>query len=111
MEKRSTNNTDIKMTLETNIQVILITIVGFASLMNSIVLFKYWECFIKWLDKKAGCNYSTWKFRIFNFLCELLGCPNCLTFWSVLIYTQNPLFAGMGFITSKIIEDYIWKKK
>lgn len=98
------------MTLETNIQVILITIIGFASLMNSIVLFRYWECFVKWLDKKSGCNNTTFRFKLFNFLAELFGCPNCLTFWTLLIYTLNPLFAGIGFIISKIIEDYIWKR-
>jgi len=97
------------MTLETNIQIILITIIGFASLWNSIVLFKYWECFIKWLDKKAGCDNKSIRFKIFNFMCELFGCPNCLTFWSILIWTHNPLLAGIGFITSKIIEKWIWK--
>ena len=85
----------------------VIKIIGAACLFNSLVLFKYWDCFIKFFESRMGCDIKSWRFIIYNNLASLIGCPNCLTFWTLLISTLNPYFAGIGFIISKIIENYI----
>lgn len=87
---------------------IIVFIVGFASLMNGVRRFEPYEYFIHWvLNKIFGCRVS--KFR--DFLLKLFTCEDCMTFWGILIFTLNPLWAGIGYVVSNWISkklDNLW---
>jgi len=86
----------------------LIIIIGMVGIMNGLRRFDPYIDFIHYsLNKIFGCRIS--KFR--DFLLKLFTCEDCLTFWSLLIFTLNPFYAGIGFIVSNFISkkiDNLW---
>lgn len=85
---------------KTDLSVYIIISMGVACFYNSLMISDPYQNFLNWLERK----------KVNETLITLVTCPMCVSFWTVLITTFNPLMAGMSFIGAKIINDYLWKK-
>jgi hypothetical protein len=87
---------------------IIINIFGMVGIVNGLTRFDPYIDFIHYsLNKIFGCKIS----KVRDFLLKLLTCGDCLTFWTILIIFQNPLWAGIGYIVSNWVSkkiDNLW---
>ena len=92
----------LELLLKTKLEHYLIISIGVASFYNSLMISSPYQKFIKWID--CDCKQPKWK----EILIQLISCPMCVSFWTVLLLTFNPLMAGMTFVMAKIIDNYFY---
>lgn len=80
---------------------VFLNIFGLSCLLVAVLCSDPYKWFLEkiWSDKWIAYIYFQ----------RLISCPMCLTFWIVLISTLNPLYAGIGYVMSKIISNNVWK--
>lgn len=92
----------LELLLKTKLEDYIIISMGVASFYNALMISEPYQWFLRKIDSHG--TLPRWR----EITIQLLSCPMCVSFWTVLLLTFNPLMAGMAFVAAKIIDNYFY---